>query len=140
MPCILLYRLIFSAIPQTWVYSYSNLSFPSFLLIHLDRIPSSGLLYSSPSIRAYSFSFLILPPGPASFIFFFDFTPPIPLPRLSWGCLLEDFDDRMFLLSYPYQHVPSFQWYFGSQGGKCISKPVFAPLSVLYAKGLEFLL
>ena len=69
MRCILLYRLIFSAIPQTWVCSFSNLNFPSFLLIHLDRIPPSNLLYNSPSIRAYSFSSLILPPSPASFIF-----------------------------------------------------------------------
>ena len=69
MRCILLYKLIFSAIPQTWVCSFFNLSFPSFSLIHLDRIPPSSLLYSSPSIKAYSFSSLILPPGPASFIF-----------------------------------------------------------------------
>ena len=69
MCCILLYRLIFSAIPQTWVYSFSNLSIPSFSLIHLDRIPPSSVLYSSPFIRAYSLSSLILPRGPASFIF-----------------------------------------------------------------------
>ena len=69
MRCILLYRLIFSAIPQTWVCSYSNLSFPSFSLIHLDRISPGSLLYSSPSIRAYSFNSLILPPGRASFSF-----------------------------------------------------------------------
>ena len=69
MHCILLYRLIFSAILQTWVCSFSNLSFPSFSLIHLDRIPLGSLLYSSPSIKVYSFSSLILPLGPASFIF-----------------------------------------------------------------------
>ena len=69
MRCILLYRLIFSAILQTWVCSFSNLSFPSFSLIHLDRIPPGSPLYSSPSIRAYSLSSLILPLGPASFIF-----------------------------------------------------------------------
>ena len=46
----------------------------------------------------------------------------------------------MFLLPYPYQHVPSFKWYLGSQGGERISKPVFIPLGVLYAKGQEFLL
>ena len=69
MRCILLYRMIFSMIPQTWACSFSNLSFPSFSLIHLDRIPPGSFLYSSPSFRAYSFSSLILPPGPASFIF-----------------------------------------------------------------------
>ena len=69
MRCILLYRLIFSAIPRTGVCSFSNLNFPSFSLIHLDRIPPGSLLYNSPSIRAYSFSSLILPLGPASFIF-----------------------------------------------------------------------
>ena len=69
MRCILLYRLIFSMIPQTWACSFSNLSFPSFSLIHLDKIPQRSLLYSSLSIRAYSFSSLILPPSPASFIF-----------------------------------------------------------------------
>ena len=69
MRCILLYRLIFSTIPQTWVCSFSNLNFPSFSLIHLDRIPPGSLLYSSPFIRAHSLSFLILPLGPASFIF-----------------------------------------------------------------------
>ena len=69
MRCILLYRVIFSAIPQTWVCSFSNLSFPSFLSIHLDKIPPGKLLYSSPFIRVYSFSSLILPLGPASFIF-----------------------------------------------------------------------
>ena len=69
MRCILLYRLIFSAIPHTWVFRFSNLSFPSFSLIHLDKIPQGSLLYSSPSIKGYSFNSLILPPGRDSFIF-----------------------------------------------------------------------
>ena len=69
MRCILLYRPIFFAIPQTWVCSFSSLSFPSFSLIHLDRIPLGSLLYSSLSIRAYSLNSLILSLGPTSFIF-----------------------------------------------------------------------
>ena len=46
----------------------------------------------------------------------------------------------MFLSTYPYQSVFSFEWHLGSQGGQCISEPVLTPLVVLYAESLEFLL
>ena len=138
MRYILLYRLIFSAIPQAWVCNSSSFNFPSFLLIHLDIIPPGSLLYNSPSIRSVILQLFDIPSGSWLFHFFFDFAPLIPLLGFFRVHLLEDPYDRMFVLSYPYQRVPSFEWYLGSQGGERISKFVFTSLSVLYAKGLEF--
>ena len=69
MRCILLYRLIFSATPQVLLCSSSNLNFPFFSLIHLDRIPQAASCIALLLSECSFFSSLILPPCPTSFIF-----------------------------------------------------------------------